>query len=236
MNVSVAMFDLDGTLVDSLEDLTDAVNVVLSDFNRAPLSSAEVRLLVGKGQRSLVKRALGTESLEEIERGLGIFVEYNAAHITDKSRLYPGVLETLETLEALAAMRTRMVVISNKQECLSRLILERLRIDRFFEAICGGDTFSEMKPSPLPLIQVMERFGVQAAETVMIGDSINDFQAGKQAGVTTIGCSWGYGSSEELREADLLINSPNELVAILKGQTPAAHNPRKSPPTTDRSI
>jgi len=233
MTVSAAFFDLDGTLVDTLEDLTDAVNCMLSGFNRAPLSSDEVRRLVGKGVRNLVKRALETESPEDIERGLGLFTEFNAAHITDKSRLYPGVQEALETL---AEKRIRMAVVSNKQEYLCRLILERLRIDRFFETICGGDTFLEMKPSPLPLIQVMGRFGVAAAETVMIGDSINDIQAGNQAGITTVGCSWGYGSPEELREADLLVNSPDELVEALKGQTYVVHEPRRFSDTTERNI
>ena len=212
MTVAVALFDLDGTLVDSLEDLTDAVNVMLAGFGKDPLSSMEVRNLVGKGARNLVQRALGTELPEDVERGLGLFTEFNADHIADKSRLYPGVRETLA---ALAESNIRMAIISNKNEAFSRLILQSLGIDHFFEAICGGDTFPEMKPSPLPLLRIAERFGVAPGEAVMVGDSINDIQAGRRAGITTIGCAWGYGGLVELREADRLADSCADVLDIL---------------------
>lgn len=215
MTVSAVFFDLDGTLIDSLDDLTDAVNHMLTSFNKTPLSSTEVRSLVGKGARNLVQRALGTESPVDIEQGLGLFMDFNAAHIADKSRLYSGARELLENL---AARGTRMAIISNKGAELSRLILKTLGIDGFFEIICGGDTFTEMKPSPLPLIQVMERFGINRNEVFMVGDSINDIQAGKQAGIATIGCSWGYGDPGELQQADHLAASCSEVGAILLRQ------------------
>jgi phosphoglycolate phosphatase len=215
MTVRTALFDLDGTLVDSLEDLTDAVNVTRAGFGKAPLSSIAVRGMIGKGVRNLVQRALELEAPDDIERALQMFVEFNTAHIADKSRLYPGAMEALESL---ADAGIRMAIISNKQEALSRLIIEEMGISRFFALICGGDTFPEMKPSPLPLIRVMERFGVKAGETAMIGDSINDFQAGQQAGIATIGCGWGYGGSEELRQADHLAASWGEAVDMLLGR------------------
>jgi len=212
MTRGTVLFDLDGTLVDSLEDLTDAVNHMLAGFGRTALPSASVRLLVGRGARNLVQRALGTQSPDHIEQGLKLFVAFNSAHIADKSRLYPGARDMLKTL---ATNGFRLAVISNKQEALSRLILETLGIADCFEAICGGDSFPEMKPSPLPLLRIMERFGVSPAETVMVGDSINDIQAGKQAGITTIGCAWGYGGSEEVREADRLAASCDDVADIL---------------------
>ena len=212
MTAAVALFDLDGTLVDSLEDLTDAVNAMLSGFDKRPLSNSEVCRLVGKGARNLIQRALNTESSEDIKRGLRLFVEFNSAHIADKSRPYPGFPEVLDTL---AKNNVRMAVISNKNESLSRLILKTLNIDRHFEAICGGDTFPEMKPSPLPLLQIAERFGTSPGEMVMIGDSINDIQAGRLAGSTTIGCTWGYGQLHELADADYLAGSCYELLDIL---------------------
>jgi len=213
MTISTVLFDLDGTLVNSLEDLTDAVNFMLTGYGKTNLSSAEVRRLVGKGARNLIRRALVTDSVDDIDHGLRLFVEFNTAHIADKSRLYPGVKELLETL---LADGLRLAVISNKQETLSRLILESLGISSCFEVICGGDTFSEMKPSPMPLIKVMDGFGVTPAQAVMIGDSINDIQAGRQAGVTTIGCAWGYAGQGELAEADRLASSCGEIVKILQ--------------------
>lgn len=212
MTIRTALFDLDGTLVDSLEDLTDAVNATRAGFGKAPLSITAVRGLVGKGVRNLVQRALELESSDDIERALKLFVEFNTSHIADKSRLYPGAREALEMLSEGGV---RMAIISNKQEALSRLILETLGICRFFDTICGGDTYPEMKPSPLPLIEVMGRIGAAAGETVMIGDSINDIQAGKEAGIATIGCTWGYGGRDELRQADRLAASCDELVEIL---------------------
>jgi phosphoglycolate phosphatase len=213
VTISAALFDLDGTLVDSLDDLTDAVNHMLATFGRQALEPVQVKQLVGKGARNLVQRALDTISPEEITRGLSVFTEFNALHIADKSRLYPGARELLHQL---AAGGIRMAVISNKQESLSRLILKALEIDAFFDIIAGGDTFPEMKPSPLPLVKVIDEFGCSPAEAVMVGDSINDIQAGNLAGITTIGCSWGYGNSRELSGAGFSATSCRDIISIIR--------------------
>jgi len=217
VTVAAALFDLDGTLVDSLDDLTDAVNHMLTGFDRPLLEPAQVRQLVGKGARNLVQRALATDAPQEIDHGLTAFTEFNALHIVDRSRLYPGVRELLQQL---AGTGIRMAVISNKQEALSRLILEALNIDGFFEIIAGGDTYPEMKPSPLPLLRVIDALGCSPAGAVMVGDSINDIQAGNQAGIPTIGCSWGYGDDAELREALYRATSPAEVAGIIRATTP----------------
>lgn len=213
MNIRAVLFDLDGTLVNSLEDLTDAVNVMLADYGAPILSSNEVRHLVGKGARNLVSRALKTEEAAAIERGLGLFMAFNTAHIADKSVLYPGVREMLASLRAEGI---RLAVISNKHESLSRLILETFGIADCFDAICGGDTFAEMKPSPLPLLTVIGNLGLAPGRTVMVGDSSNDIQAGRNAGIATIGCTWGYGWPEELAAADHRADSCDELTTILR--------------------
>ena len=212
MTARTALFDLDGTLVDSLEDLTTAVNHMLAGFGRPSLAPASVQGLVGKGARNLVRRALETDSEEAIARGLALFVAYNSAHVADKSALYPGMGETLRQL---AGNGIRLAVISNKPETLCHLIMEALGIARHFEFICGGDTFPEMKPSPLPLLRTLERLGISAGDAVMVGDSINDIQAGQQAGVTTIGCTWGYGGMEELAGADHCAALPADMASIL---------------------
>jgi phosphoglycolate phosphatase len=214
MTFSAALFDLDGTLVDSLEDLTDAVNHMLTGFGRHRLEPGQVRRLVGKGARNLVQRALETNDPGKIEQGLAAFTEFNALHIADKSRLYPGARDLLRRLSANGI---RMAVISNKQEGLSHLILKTLEIEAFFTIIAGGDTFHEMKPSPLPLLSVINEFGCSPADAVMIGDSINDIQAGNLAGIDTIGCTWGYGGDEELRTASHRAESPAEVFSIITG-------------------
>jgi len=212
MTKRAVFFDLDGTLVDSLQDLADAVNHMLVCIGRPPLGIASLRRMLGSGVRELIRKALATDSPTEIERGLGLFLEFNTLHIADKSRLYPGVREILEQL---TAQGFDLAIISNKSEALSRLILKKLGIDHYFGFICGGDTFEEMKPSPLPLLRVLERLVIPAESAVMVGDSINDIQAGRRAGITTIGCSWGYGDYEELREAGHLAASCGEVGTIL---------------------
>jgi phosphoglycolate phosphatase len=212
MIIRAIFFDLDGTLVDSLADLTDAVNHVRSVFLLQPLIEDSVRLKVGKGVRNLLGQVLPDVSAADIELALGIFTEFNREHIADKSRLYPGIFETLAVL---ASSNFRLTVISNKQEELSRLVLQTLGVDDLFEIISGGDTHPEGKPSPLPLLNTAAKLGVAPSECLMVGDSINDIEAGQRANITTIGCTWGYGGIEELAGADFLADSPQELLARL---------------------
>jgi len=212
MTIHAVLFDLDGTLVDSLHDLTDAVNHMLAGFGRPSLKPSEVRLLVGKGARNLVQRALDTDSPEEINQGLTAFTAFNAMHIADKSRLYPGALNLLQQL---AAGGVRMAIVSNKPEALSRLILKTLEVDTYFAIIAGGDTCAEMKPSPLPLLWVVDQFGCSPEDAVMVGDSINDIQAGNRAKIVTIGCNWGYGGADELGEADYRATSLADISGII---------------------
>lgn len=212
MIIRAVLFDLDGTLVDSLEDLTDAVNHIRGAFSHLPLTADAVRRKVGKGARHLTQQVLPDASDADVDRALGLFLKYNRQHIADKSRLYPDVRELLLDL---AARNIRMAVVSNKNEDLSSLILQTLGIHSLFEIICGGDTYPERKPSPLPLLNVAAGLGIVPNECVMVGDSINDIQAGQQANIYSIGCTWGYGSSEELSGASTVAHTPQELLAII---------------------
>lgn len=208
MIIRAAFFDLDGTLVDSLQDLTDAVNHIRGSFSLSPLTEGEVRLKVGKGARNLIEQVLSDHSAADVSQALDMFLEFNARHIADKSRLYPGILEALNEL---AARDIKMVVISNKHEDLSRLILRELGIHDRFENICGGNTYPEYKPSPLPLLKETEKLGLSPFQCVMVGDSINDIVAGKLANITSIACTWGYGNRDELAGADCFVHTPQEL-------------------------
>lgn len=212
MSIRAVFFDLDGTLVDSLEDLTDAVNHIRDAFSRPPLTTAAVREKVGKGSRNLVQQVLPGLDDSGIDRALAMFLEFNRQHVADKSRLYPGIAEMLDEL---AARDIKMAVISNKNESLSTLILQVLGIHDRFESISGGDTFPERKPSPLPLLNALDKFGLAAGECVMVGDSINDIQAGKRAHIAAVACSWGYGGTDELNTADYLARSPRELLTAI---------------------
>jgi phosphoglycolate phosphatase len=210
MTIKLIIFDLDGTLVNSLADLTDATNHMLRHFGRTDLSAQQVRQLVGKGARRLVERAMPDAAPEEIEEGLRIFLSYNEAHIADQTRLYPGVRETLP---ALGAGR-QLAVISNKNVSLCTKLLDVLGIAGYFADVLGADSLPFRKPSPEPVLKIMADCGVTAAETAIIGDSINDIAAGRAAGVATVGCTYGYGENAELVEADYRIDRFAELIVL----------------------
>jgi len=208
MTIRAVLFDLDGTLVDSLGDLTDAVNHVRGAFSLPLLCEQSVCVKIGKGSRNLIQQLLPGFSDADITRALTMFLDYNRQHIAEKSRLYPGILDTLHDL---AANRIKMAVITNKNEDLCLLLLHDLGIKALFECVCGGDTYPERKPSPLPLLKIAEKMGIQPKDCVMIGDSINDVEAGQRAAMMTIACSWGYGDMAELSGADMIVHSPMEL-------------------------
>ena len=212
--IKAVLFDLDGTLVDTLEDLSDAVNHMLKSFGKPEQEVATIKHLIGKGSRDLTQRALQTDSTDDIERGMKLLLEFNTKNIAVKSKLYPGVRELLETLSSAGIC---MAIVSNKNENLSRLILDTLGIGHFFAIICGGDTYPVLKPSPLPLLHVAERLCLTPDQVIMVGDSINDITAGNLAEITTIGCDWGFGGEEEIVDATYKASSCKEIGEILHG-------------------
>ena len=212
MIIRAVFFDLDGTLVDSVEDLTDAVNHIRGAFSLQPLAEDAVRRKVGKGARNLIEQVLPGVTAADISHALEMFLEFNKLHIVDKSRLYGGIREVLDEL---ATRGIKMAVISNKHEDLSTLLLQTLGINDLFARICGGNTFPESKPSPLPLLRVAEHLEVAPHECVMVGDSINDILAGQRADIAAIACTWGYGNAEELAGADYFAHSPTELRELI---------------------
>lgn len=218
MQIRLVIFDLDGTLVDSLDDLAEAVNQMRAAFDAPPLLRDQVQAMVGQGARMLVERALPGRTPDEIERALLLFLAYNAAHIADHTRPYPGIAELLTSLRQSGVP---MVVISNKNAALCRQLLTVLGLADHFAGVYGADSFAERKPSPLPFREVMRRHGVLAAETVVVGDSCNDVQAALAAEVAVIGCNYGYGSEEELAPATLRVASPADLHVLLSGMVAA---------------
>lgn len=209
--IKLIIFDLDGTLIDSLDDLTEAVNRMRTVFGLDGLDREAVRGMVGQGARNLVERALPDAREPEVEQGLALFLTYNEEHIADRTVLYPAVRETLELLSARGFTS---VVVSNKNESLCRKVLGVLRLDGFFAGIYGADSLPARKPSPEPLRHVMHACGCSADETIMVGDSINDVAAGLAAGVLTIGCTYGYGKPAELDGAAIRIREFAELLTL----------------------
>lgn len=211
MAVDLVIFDLDGTLVDSIPDLTDAANEFMRASGRQTLTMGQVRRLVGKGARNLVERALGNGTEEEVERSLKIFLAYNEAHIADKTLLYPGVSETLQELHRRGC---RIALVTNKTEYLSRKLLDVIGIGHYFEQVLGADSLPFRKPSPEPVLKVLRDCAIPADRAIMVGDSINDIAAGKTAGVATIACTFGYGTDVEISQADYRIDAMEQLLEL----------------------
>ena len=205
------IFDLDGTLIDSLDDLTTAMNATLVRNGFPAVDRETVRRGIGNGARTLVSRTLATaanvsetELVALVERTLPEYRTEYAKHCTDKTALYPGMREWLETLKKQGK---RLTVLTNKPEDLAIRILKALDADSFFTCIFGPESAGTLKPDPAGLCRIMEKTGVAAERTIMIGDSSADIQTARNAGIACCAITGGFGEDEELRElgADYLV-------------------------------
>lgn len=206
----LVIFDLDGTLVDTAADITDALNYAMAPHGLGPLDITDTVSMVGEGLTRLIEKVLGNEHAALTATVLESFIEYYSSHLIVHSRLYPRVRETIEGLG-----RLKKAVISNKREALSRRLLEGLGLAGHFDLIVGSDTTAERKPSPVPVLHVLERLGIESAEAVMVGDSNYDIEAAKGAGLKTVAVTYGYRSREALKGADCMIEDMAELSGAL---------------------
>ena len=185
------VFDLDGTLVDSKEDLANAVNVALESFDLPPLPHPLIYSYVGDGASALIQRALPKEKDVLLPEVLDRFLGYYRRHLLDTTRAYPGVAGALRKWAGIY----RMAVLTNKGLAMTREILSGLSLDGHFFEVRGGDSFGTKKPDPEGLLHILREAGVGAGETIMVGDSRNDVLAGRAAGAVTCGVTYGLGAS-----------------------------------------
>jgi len=208
------LFDLDGTLVDSREDIARALNSVLARMGLSCLSMEDVLCFVGDGVEALIRRALlkvsGVEpGPDRVRQGMQFMVQEYDLRLIDSTRLYPGVRETLAALAGAC-----LALISNKPEKFSRRILEAFGIADRFCLVLGGDSLPERKPHPAPLLEAMSLCRALPSETVMVGDSPADILAGKAAGAITCGVCGGFRPRADLEAAgsDLIIDRFPDLL------------------------
>jgi phosphoglycolate phosphatase len=184
------VFDLDGTLVDTAPDLTNALNDVLVRRGYTPVTLASVRAAVGRGARVMIETALRRAGAkDDIEEMLAEFLVHYEANIAAESRPYPGTVAALERLHESGAT---LAVCTNKRERLSRLLLQALDLGRYFAALAGRDTFGVSKPDPGHLLGVIDRAGGTPTRAVMVGDSDVDLAAANSAGIPFILVTYGY--------------------------------------------
>lgn len=211
MSLRLIMFDLDGTLVDTVQDITDALNFALKPYGLNSLTVEDTIKIVGEGVSRLVEKVLPIEKLHLKSDVMNRFLGYYSDHLIDNSKEYPYIKETLENLTGF-----KKAVISNKREDLSKKLLEELGLSEYFDLIIGSDTAGERKPSPVPVLYVIAKFGLSPEESVIVGDSNYDMEAGKRAGVRTIAVTYGYRPRENLIGADYIIDDIRELVPLVQ--------------------
>ncbi len=216
----MVLIDVDGTLVDSVPDLTFCVDEMLKQLDMPVRGEAAVRQWVGNGVQRLTERALtndldGYPDAELLARAMPIFMELYAENTSKRSRLYDGVLEGLDFLQSCAGLKIGCV--TNKAEQFTLPLLTDLGIVDRFEIIVSGDSLPEKKPHPMPLLHAAEKLGVKPEDSVMIGDSKSDVKAARAAGFQIICMTYGYNHGEDIRNysPDAVIDSMTELASLI---------------------
>jgi phosphoglycolate phosphatase len=206
--IDLVMFDLDGTLANTGHDLADAVNYTRAHFDLAPLPSELVYAHVGRGVEYLLRHSIPEENPDRFDEIMRVFLHRYEHHLLDRTVLYPGVQEVLNYFHDKFK-----VVVTNKIHRLAVAVLHGLGVDQQFDAILGGDSAPHKKPHPALLQAALGRFGVASGRAVIVGDGDTDIEAGRRAGVTTCGVTYGLGSKDALIAArpDMLIDTLAQL-------------------------
>jgi phosphoglycolate phosphatase len=212
MNIQLAIFDLDGTLIDSKKDLVDSVNATRAHAGLAPLEDHVVASYVGNGAPVLIRRAFPDVTDEEHARLLRYFLDYYREHMLDATTLYPGVREALDRLHA---SDVALAVLTNKPVRFSVGLLEGLGVDMHFFRVYGGNSFEQKKPDPIGIRMLMEESGAPSGRTLMVGDSSVDILTARNARVASCGVKWGFQPETFLATPpDYLIADMRELLDI----------------------
>ena len=218
-NINALLFDLDGTLVDSVPDLALSINYALAKIGLPARQEHAVRHWVGNGLDRLIHRAI-TQSMDgeadhDLYRQAGEHFQHRySIHFADQSQLYPGVARALQQLHSLGY---HLACVSNKPAQFIPPILDHFGISQWFDSTIGGDSTPEKKPHPLPLLTAIKELGASAQRSLMVGDSLSDFNAGTRAGVPVVMVSWGYSQGEDLHRlsAAAVIDQIEELLPLL---------------------
>jgi len=226
MNPELIIFDLDGTLIDSSDDIAVAANKTLEELGLPQMSGEDIKARIGWGVRFLLERLLPpfrASAGEDVERDYenlltrarNIFLGYYRGNLTAMTRPYPGAIETLDYLSSL---NKKMAIITNKPIGFTEIILAELSLDKYFMVVLGGDSLKNRKPHPDPFYEVMERVKVGPEDSVMVGDSSIDCEAALGAEVCVIGAAYGFRGREGLvgQGCIHIIDAISELQTIIR--------------------
>ncbi len=201
-----AIFDMDGTLLDTLEDLADSVNEMLEHYNLPRRTIDEVRIFVGNGARKLMERALATNDANFVEEALDYYNGCYARHLLNKTKPYAGILNLLENLNA---KKIPIGVCTNKQHFAAVALAEKI----FAQIKIGAVIGDAKKPNPARALEMAEKFGVKPAEVAYFGDTAVDIQTAINAGFLPVGVTWGFRAESELIQtgAKIIIHRAEEI-------------------------
>ena len=224
MNKPIVVFDLDGTLIDTAPDLIDSLNHSLGSGGVALADPAGFRTYAGQGGRVMIERAFAAQKKalvsDEHDRLYTLFLDHYNDNMPGKSRPYPGVMDAIARFEAAGYV---MAICTNKPERFSKKLIDGLGMSRHFAANCGQDTFSFRKPDPRHLTETIRMAGGDPARALMIGDSRNDIDTAKAAGIPVVAVDFGY-TDRHVREFEpsRIISHFDELTVDLAERLLAA--------------
>jgi len=215
----MVLIDLDGTLVDSVPDLSYCVDLMMAQLNMPARGEAKVRRWVGNGVERLVQRALiddldGEPDATLYAKALPIYMALYKENVSTRSRLYPGVKDGLHFLRGAGY---KLGCITNKAAAFTEPLLKDLGIFDYFQIVVSGDTLPVKKPDPLPLLYAARFFKAEPHQALMVGDSISDVKAARAAGFQVVCVSYGYNHGQDIRDAhpDAVIDSLAQLSGML---------------------
>ncbi len=214
MTYKAVIFDLDGTLVNSLADLVDAVNFALASFGLPSHSTEAVRAMIGDGTRTFIGRALPADKQDLLEQVLVAMRKKYVEICLHQTMPYDGIMEVLDTFKQQGV---KMAVLTNKDQKMSEKIISHF-FAGYFQIVRGTIDAVPLKPDTKAVLQMLKEFDIAPSEALFVGDSNVDIQTAKAAGITSVGANWGFRSEEELRQAgaDYVINNAGELLSILR--------------------
>jgi phosphoglycolate phosphatase len=210
--VKLIIFDLDGTLVDSGDDIAASVNELLERSRRRPLPPSQIKSYVGEGVRKLLERSLGETPDEELARAEELYLSIYRRRLLETTRPYPGVVPALESLHR----KSTLTVLTNKPVAETLRILVGLDLKPYFRAVYGGDSFARKKPDPMGVRFLQEEATASASETLLVGDSTIDFQTARNAGVRSCLVRYGMGPWNPAEERpEFALDDLRELETLL---------------------
>ena len=211
-NFKCVAFDLDGTLIDSGPDLLDSLNFVLQNNHLNTINSSIIGNLVGGGAEAMIRRGYAylNKKLDEkiIPELINQFLEYYESNCTNKTKLYPNILEILKSLKE---KQIKICICTNKRQYLAEKIIKELQIDNFFDFIVGSQKSIQLKPSTEMLEIFLKKLLLKPKDVIFIGDSTKDIIPANILGMTSVFVKYGYGKIKESNKADFQISNAKEL-------------------------